>query len=94
MEQNNQNESKKHNLVLNNCKTLSLDGVLEVLNFDDMQISLITSQGELSIEGEGIRIVKYLMQSGEMCVEGRITALIYSCVKKEQKSSFLSRLTR
>ncbi len=86
-----QPETKKHNLTLNNCQTLYLDGISEVLNFDDTLISLVCPYGELSIEGNSLRITKYLMQSGEMAVEGNITAIIYSDNKGEEKRGFFSR---
>lgn len=84
-------EIKKHNLTLNNCQTLYLDGISEVLNFDDTLISLVCPQGVLSIEGNSLRITKYLMQSGEMAVEGTVTAIIYSDNNGEEKRGFFSR---
>ena len=94
MENNLQNESRKHNIIMNNARELFIEGVNEVLNFDEMLISLVTPLGELSIEGNELRITKYLMQSGEMCVVGKITALIYSQTKPETKKGFFSKLSR
>lgn len=95
MENNLQNENKKHNIIMNNARELFIGGVSEVLNFDETLISLVTPLGELSIEGSELRITKYLMQSGEMCVDGKITALIYSQCKEETgKKGFLRKLSR
>ena len=94
MENNLQNESKKHNIVMNNARELFIGGVNEVLNFDETLISIVTPLGELSIEGSELRITKYLMQSGEMCVDGMITALIYSPQKTEAKKGLFSKLSR
>jgi len=94
MENNLQNESKKHNIIMNNASELFIEGVNEVLNFDETLISIITPLGELSIEGNELRITKYLMHSGEMCVLGKITALIYSQVKPETKKGLFSKLSR
>lgn len=87
-------ENKKHNITLNNRKLLALDGIIEILNFDDTLISLATPLGELNIEGSELRITKYLMQSGEMCIEGVFSALIYSQERTEQKKGLFSRLMR
>lgn len=87
-------EIKKHSLTLSNCQTLFLDGISEVLNFDDTLISLVCPRGELSIEGNSLRITKYLMQSGEMAVEGVITAIIYSDGRNEAKTGLFSRFKR
>ena len=81
-------EQKKQNLTLTNRKHLSLDGVIDVKNFDDMLICLETSLGKVSIEGEGIRITKYLMNTGEMSVDGVINAIIYNDVNTEKKGLF------
>ena len=94
MENNLQNESKKHNIVMNNARELFIGGVNEVLNFDETLISIVTPLGELNIEGSELRITKYLMQSGEMCVDGIITALIYSHPKAETKKGLFSKLSR
>ncbi len=94
MDNNLQNESKKHNVILNNGRELFIEGVNEVLNFDETLISLITPLGELSIEGNELRITKYIMQSGEMCVLGKISALIYSETKTESKKRLFGKFSR
>ena len=94
MDNNLQNESKKHNVILNNGRELFIEGVNEVLNFDETLISLITPLGELSIEGNELRITKYIMQSGEMCVLGKISALIYSETKVEGKKRLFGKFPR
>ena len=94
MENNLQNENKKHNIIMKNGQELFIEGVNEVLNFDETLITLITSLGELSIEGNELRITKYLMQSGEMCVDGRVTALIYSQGKAEAKKGLFNKFSR
>ncbi len=94
MDNNLQNESKKHNVILNNGRELFIEGVNEVLNFDETLISLITPLGELSIEGNELRITKYIMQSGEMCVLGKISALIYSEMKTESKKRLFGKFSR
>ena len=86
-------EQNKQNLTLLSRKHLSLDGVIDVKSFDEMLICLETNMGKLNIEGEGIRITKYLMNTGEMSVEGEINAIIYSGIGTEKKGIF-SRLGR
>jgi sporulation protein YabP len=81
-------EQKKQSLTLSNRKQLSLDGVIDVKSFDDMLICLETNLGKLSIEGEGIRITKYLMNTGEMSVDGVINSIIYSDTGEEKKGLF------
>ena len=80
MDNNLQNESKKHNVILNNGRELFIEGV--------------TPLGELSIEGNELRITKYIMQSGEMCVLGKISALIYSETKTESKKRLFGKFSR
>ena len=69
---------KKQNAVLKNRERLALDGVTEVLSFDETAVVLRTLLGTLTVEGEGLRVTKLLLDCGEVSVEGKISALIYN----------------
>ncbi len=68
---------KKHSLSLKNRERVTLDGVLSVTGFDEGAVMLETALGPLSIEGEGLRVTKLLLEAGEVAVEGKISAMIY-----------------
>ncbi len=82
----------KHSLSLKNREKLSLDGVLEVLSFDEGGVHLKTALGNLVLEGEGLHITKLLLDTGDVTVEGKISALFYEEGRGKSRSSFLGRL--
>lgn len=77
------NDDKKypaipHCVSMEGRKKITLTGVKDVDSFDEQTITLVTDYGELSVRGAGLHIGKLSTDSGEMCVEGKIDALIYS----------------
>ena len=68
---------KKHALSLKKRERLVLEGVLEVLSFDEGSVQLKTDLGALTVEGEELRVAKLLLESGEVIVEGRIDSIFY-----------------
>lgn len=82
---------KKHNLILENRKNLSLGGIDDVLGFNEEMVTLSGSCGILIVRGDNLHISKLSLETGEVSLDGKIDALIYSEDKKE-KSGVFSRL--
>ncbi len=82
---------KKHNLILENRKNLSLGGIDDVLGFNEETVSLSGTCGILIIRGENLHISKLSLETGEVTLDGKINAIIYPEDKKE-KTSVFSRL--
>jgi sporulation protein YabP len=89
-------EDRKSNLLLESRKKLSLSGVLEVLSFNDSQIVLNTSFGELIIKGNELKINKLDVQNGDISMIGTIISFVYSGKegKVKETESILQRLFR
>ena len=68
---------KRHSLSLKNREKLSIDGVFEVISFDEGVVILKTTLGRLNVEGEGLHVTKLLLDAGEVNVEGKIQAIYY-----------------
>ena len=66
-----------HNIRLDNRKQLYIDGVSDVVSFDDMTVVLDTAGGRLEVNGEGLHIHTLCLENGKVAVEGRIDELIY-----------------
>lgn len=66
------------NVVLEDRKRLAVTGVSDVDSFDDRSVTVFTELGELSVRGEDLHISKLSVETGELTVEGRIDALIYT----------------
>ena len=69
--------SKPHSILLENRKKLMVDGVLDVIRFDDLSAELSTSLGDLIIEGEGLRIEVFDTEKGSVTLTGHICVLDY-----------------
>ncbi len=67
-----------HNVFLEDRKKLTVSGVNDIGSFDEQTIVAYTDMGELTVRGEGLHINKMSVDSGELAVEGEISALIYS----------------
>ena len=66
-----------HKLTLNQRKALTMDGVTEVVSFDENTVVLRTSLGTLEVQGQGLQLKNLSLEGGQVAVEGTIAALIY-----------------
>ena len=86
-------EDKKSNLTLESRKKLQLNGVIEVISFNEEKILLNTNQGMLTIKGEGLKMNKLDVQSGDVVIVGVIDYFMYTgSGAKPDKESILSKL--
>ena len=67
-----------HNCILEDRRTLSVSGVNDVDSFDEQTIVASTDLGELTIRGEKLHITRLSLEIGELQVEGKISALLYT----------------
>ncbi|MGL4989681.1 MAG: sporulation protein YabP [Sarcina sp.] len=76
--------NNKSSICLESRKKLLLTGILEVISFDEEQISLNTTQGKLNILGNNLKVNKLDVQNGDVVIQGLIKSMIY-CGKKPRK---------
>ena len=72
--------SKIHKVLLQNRKSGSFSGIIDVLSFDVSEILLETELGMLLIKGNDLHVNRLTLEKGEIDVEGRIDSLAYSDV--------------
>lgn len=84
---------KKHSLILEDRKNLSLSGVSDVSGFDEQTVTLETELGELTVKGSNLHINKFSLETGELNLDGNIYSLIYS-ENKQTEGGFFARLFR
>ena len=86
--------AKSHRFVVNNRKTSTVTGVLDVLSFDLNEILLETEQGMLMVKGTDLHVNRLSVEKGEVDLSGNIDSVAYSSVSQtgRQSESFLSRL--
>lgn len=93
MDENKSKSTLPHNLVLENRKKLTVSSVDEVDSFDEQNIVAFTSYGELTISGNGLHIIRFSTDTGDLAVEGDINAVSYSDNTKVS-GGFFSRIFR
>lgn len=73
-----------HRLILNGRTGLCVSGVSDVDSFDERMIVAYTEMGELTIKGEGMKILSLSTETGDLSVEGsEISSLVYTGERSE-----------
>lgn len=76
-------------IIMKNRKELSISGAKDVDSFDEGMIIAVTDRGELTVKGEGLRILSLNTETGEMSVEGNdISSLVFTGDKKDTSGFF------
>ena len=76
---------KAHKITLNNRKTGSFTGILDVISFDISEILLETEQGMLNVKGKDLHVNRLNLEKGEVDIEGTIHAFTYSQIPTSMK---------
>ena len=87
--------AKQHRMVINNRKSGSFTGVLDVLSFDLSEILLETELGMLHIKGKNLHVNRLNLEKGEVDIDGQVDVLTYSDVPgMKRKNGMFGRLFR
>lgn len=81
----------EHDCTIKARTHTDITGVNEVVSFDDERIVLVTKCGEMTFEGQGLRIGSLDIQLGIVSVDGQISAVLYSDVGARKRRGFRSR---
>ena len=83
-----------HEIILTSREKMSVDGVRDVISFDEGQVTLVTACGELVVEGKGLHVGVLNLQSGRVELDGEIDELFYVCEKdpSEKRRGFFGRI--
>ena len=80
-------ENKQHALVIKNRNGAQLEGITEVIRFDESEVLLETVCGTLSIDGEGLSLSEWNAERGLASLDGRIDAVTYFDKKQDNSKS-------
>lgn len=83
-----------HNIILEGRKKLSVSGVTDVDRFDENTVLLYTSMGEMTVCGTDLHVNALSVESGEMDVEGDISAIFYGDSDRRSPLSFFGKIFR
>ena len=89
-------QKKAHNVAMQNRREMTVSGVVQVENFNDNTIALITETGRMTIEGQNLHISKLSLETGDMRIDGQISGIFYSDEFDGKKAAggFISKLFR
>ncbi len=74
-------DAREHSLTLKNREMLTMNGVAEVVSFDETLVVLETSLGTLHVQGDGLQLKTLSVDGGQVEVAGTVTALIYEATR-------------
>ena len=81
-----------HNFILENRSRLVLNGIHEVGSFNDGEVHVYTTKGELRIKGRDLQIVRVSVESGDMEMNGKIDSLTYADNIKRVPNNFITKI--
>ena len=85
-------DKDRHSIILENRKILVVDGVVDVISFDETFVELDTFGGRLNVSGNEIRIHELCLEKSRIEVEGKICELVYEDVNTKTKKGIFGRL--
>jgi len=74
---NEQNAEKKHSIRSSNREGISIDGVVDVVSFDERGVALETVVGSMAVEGEDLHVTVLNITDGKVEIDGRINGIYY-----------------
>ena len=74
---NEQNAGKKHSIFSSGREGIKIDGVVDVVSFDERGVALETVVGNMAVEGEGLHVTVLNITDGKVEIDGRINGIYY-----------------
>lgn len=88
----NTTQMPRHTLLLDGRARAKLTGVTAVSCFNDREVVLETSEGEVALLGDNLHIEQLNLDDGQLDVTGEIAGIEYSEItKKKERRGFFSR---
>lgn len=85
---------KPHSIQWMDRRQGSVQGVTDVLSFDEHAVILQTEQGILTIKGKGLHIGRLMLEQGVVDLEGMPESIVYSGSAQGAKGTLLKRMFR
>lgn len=81
-------------ITLTDRRTMTVTGVNDTDSFSENKVMLYTDLGELTVKGHDLHISSLSVETGEMCIEGTIDAVIYGDSQVKGPLSLFGKLTK
>ncbi|MEW6624156.1 MAG: sporulation protein YabP [Bacillota bacterium] len=85
---------KGHSVEIRDKKWLKVTGVKHVDSYDDKEIFLETSLGNMVIKGSGFNISSLNLEDGSLNVDGQVESLLYTEALANRRKNFVKRLLK
>ena len=70
--------ARPHTLTLSERGKLTVTGVDEVVRFDETEVEMRTSRGDLIVRGEGLHVGRLAIDTGELGIDGSVSEVLYA----------------
>lgn len=87
-------EKNLHEFRVTNRKQMSIDGVKDVIGFDETEVELLTVGGDMTVEGSDLRVKVLDVERGVVTLEGKIDGIFYTEATRGEKRSFWARFVK
>lgn len=92
LEGKNINPKSPHKVMLISRENLTVEGIREIINFDENEVNLRTVCGDMTVEGEGMHVNVLNVAVGEIELIGKINGIYYFDRNDNEKRSLLSKI--
>ena len=84
----------RHEFCVKDRRTMTVSGVKEILSFDEQSVRMLTVSGDLSVDGDGLRVKVLDVERGCVSLEGRIDSIFYANEQADEHRGFWARLMK
>lgn len=70
-------KSGRHSVIMDNREEMSLNGIEDVISFDEELIAAQTQLGVIVIKGENLHVNRLNLDKGELEIDGDINSIAY-----------------
>ena len=87
-----QKEKCQQTLLLTMRKHLEVNGIIDVVRFDELTVVLQSICGEITVEGNGLKMSVLDTDKGVVSLDGQVDSIYYSEDVKEGKKRLFGRV--
>lgn len=87
-------EQAKHEIHVKSRRQMAVDGVKDIIGFDENTVQMTTICGDMTVEGSELHISVLDVEKGVVSLEGKIESIYYCDSQDAERRSFWSRLVK
>ena len=86
---NTDNTRSSHCIAISNREKAEFTGITDVMSFHETEILLSCPMGDISVEGENLKIDSFSVESGKLVILGMLSGVFYfDKLKTREKGIF------